>query len=177
MENFSWTLLRKFGKRLSNNMYTQTMQSYSILIEQDLKDKALKEGILRIVVGGVILSKDNSSLLLLKRHPSDFMPNIEELPSGAVHEGETLRDAVLREIHEETGLIASEVKLYLNSFDYSSRKGVATRQFNFLVTTKNWEPVTLSPNEHTNYSWRAFHQKAHLSEQMCEILDVLSHSL
>lgn len=103
----------------------------------------------RLVVGAVVAGA--GKVLLLLRSEDDFMPGIFELPSGKVEAGESLLEALAREVEEETGLAVTGVDAYLGAFDYTSGSGKATRQFNFAVTVAALAPVTLS--EHTDHLW------------------------
>ncbi len=150
------------------------MEAYSSKLEQQLRDLAREEGVQKLVVGGVVLSPDRSSILLLRRHPSDFMPLLIELPSGGVIEGETFVEALVRLVKEETGLIVDEIKLYLSTFDYTSQSKRRTRQFNFEVSTVAYRPIVLIPNEHVSYFWRPLRQTEHLTPQMQEIFEIYS---
>ncbi|MCD6178255.1 NUDIX hydrolase [bacterium] len=120
----------------------------------NIKNIKNNKGIKRIVVGAIVVSDRN--ILFLRRHPNDFMGGIYELPSGAVQEGEDLIDALKREIAEETGLQIKNILSFVNSFDYKSKKGIMTRQFNFLVTVENADEVRLNPKEHDDYIWISF---------------------
>jgi 8-oxo-dGTP diphosphatase len=138
-------------------------------LERELLERAAQDGVQKLAVGGAIVGEDGASILILTRHPSDFMPGLEELPSGGVQEKETLYEALAREIEEETGLELGKVEGYLNHFDYRSSKGRLARQFNFLVSPKEWKEVTLVPNEHSSFSWRSLSAPGNLSEQMLEV--------
>lgn len=120
------------------------MNTYSYLAEE-----ANNQGIYRFVVGAVVWSE--SAVLLLERPKSDFMGGIYELPSGKVEVGESLTDALYREVLEETGITIAEIKSYLGHFDYESKRGKKTRQFNFLVAGK--EPMEIVLQEHDTYAW------------------------
>lgn len=115
-----------------------------------LVDLAVKEGINRFVVGAII-GKDGK-VLLLKRKAGDFMGGIFEFPSGKVEENENLIEALKREINEETGLQTLNVKAIIDTFDYESKSGKKTRQFNFDVTV-NHDEIILSSKEHEVYTW------------------------
>jgi 8-oxo-dGTP diphosphatase len=106
-------------------------------------------GIDRLVVGAVIAGA--GKVLLLLRREDDFMPGIFELPSGKVETGESLLEALAREVAEETGLVVTGVDAYLGAFDYTSGSGKATRQFNFTLTVAALAPVVLS--EHADHIW------------------------
>ncbi len=110
---------------------------------------ALKEGISRFVVGAVVAHQGKA--LLLRRRQNDFLGGIYELPSGVVEEGETLGEALVREVEEETGLEPIPKGNYVGFFDYFSGSGRATRQFNFLVEVAAHTLVRLT--EHDTYVW------------------------
>ena len=116
---------------------------------ENLMREAQENGINRYVVGAVI--QRDSSVLLLERPKDDFMGGIYELPSGRVGDGESLDIALHREVEEETGLKIREIKTYLGHFDYESKSGEKTRQFNFAVTVG--EPLEIKLQEHDNYAW------------------------
>ena len=116
---------------------------------ENLVKEAKLNGINRYVVGAIILKNDK--VLLLERPKDDFMGGIYELPSGKVEDGESLNIALYREVEEETDLRIREIKKYLGHFDYESKSGKKTRQFNFAVTVE--EPVEVRLTEHEDYVW------------------------
>ncbi|SFD73073.1 NUDIX hydrolase [Streptomyces aidingensis] len=107
------------------------------------------DGIAKTVVGAVITREDDR-VLLLHRPAEDYPGGLWELPSGGAEPGESLIDALRREVEEETGLRVSTVTDYLGHFDYLSRSGKKTRQFNFAVTVTGPE-VKLT--EHDAHEW------------------------
>lgn len=119
------------------------------MTHEHLLSDAKKEGISRLVVGGVV--SDGMKILLLRRKQDDFMGGILEIPSGKVEEGETLSSALTREVKEETGLDISSIGRYLGHFDYLSKSGRKTRQFNFMVEVKR--PFNVVLTEHDEYKW------------------------
>ena len=121
------------------------MTFYDLLIE-----KGKKEGIEKNVVGALILNSQNE-ILILTRKTNDFMGGIDELPSGNMEKDETIYEALVREIKEETNLDLKKVISYINSFDYVSSSGKKARQFNFLVTVKSEDHIKLT--EHDHYQW------------------------
>ena len=116
---------------------------------ENLMKETQEAGINRYVVGAVIAR--NSTVLLLERPKDDFIGGIYELPSGRVEEGESLDIALHREVEEETSLKIRKIIRYLGHFDYKSKSGKKTRQFNFAVTVG--EPLEIKLQEHKNYAW------------------------
>lgn len=116
-----------------------------------LTTDADRDGIQKIVVGAVVHS--GGRVLILRRSADDFMPGIEELPSGGVEPGEDLFAALQRELAEEigwTGRVTVDGGFVVH-FDYVSGSGRRTRQFTFGLPYDG-HPVTLS-GEHTAFRW------------------------
>jgi 8-oxo-dGTP diphosphatase len=123
-------------------------------------------GIDRLVVGAVVAG--SGKVLLLLRSEDDFMPGIFELPSGKVETGESLLEALAREVVEETGLAVTGVDAYLGAFDYTSGSGKSTRQFNFAVTVASPGPVVLS--EHADHIWAPVVEGIPVSADVARVL-------
>lgn len=121
------------------------MKFYDLLLE-----KGKEEGIIKNVVGGIVLNSNNE-ILIMTRKTDDFMGGIDELPSGNMDSGETIYEALVREVKEETNLDIENVNSYVNSFDYISGSGKKARQYNFVVTVKSTDNVKLT--EHDSYKW------------------------
>ncbi len=142
---------------------------------KDLIVLAKKEGIERFVVGGVIIK--HRKVLILQRSKNDFMGGVYEIPSGKIEQGETIEDALKREIKEETGLDISKILYYISSFDYISGSGKKTRQFNFWVETEN-SGVKLS-QEHTNFAFVGESElnSYNITEEVRKIIKIVLHSM
>lgn len=95
--------------------------------------------------------RDGNTALLLERNPQDYLGGLFELPGGVVEPGETLAQALCREVAEETGLTLNGIDRYLGCFDYRSQSGRLTRQFNFQATAPETPAVILS--EHASFAW------------------------
>lgn len=114
-----------------------------------LKRRAAADGITKHVVGAVITDTAHR-VLLLHRTADDYLGGLWELPSGGVDDGETLTEALHREVEEETGLTVSAIGSYLGHFDYLSKSGKKTRQFNFSATATG---ETIKLTEHDAHLW------------------------
>lgn len=117
--------------------------------EQVFREQAERDGITHISTG-VAVVKDNK-ILLARRAQHDFLGGQYELPGGGVDPGETITDAAIREVAEETGLTVTRVIGTFDGFDYTTDKKPRVRQINFLVEADG--TVTLDPNEHDEYAW------------------------
>lgn len=118
-------------------------------IIEELVAKASEDKVQKLSVGAAMFYE--GKILILKRCSDDFMPNIYELPGGGLEAGETLLDAVKREITEETNCSIDTIVRYIGHIDFLSSKGLLTRRFNFLVTLKL--PFSISLSEHADYCW------------------------
>lgn len=91
--------------------------------------------------------------LILQRCPEKHQGGKWGLPAGGVEQGETEKEAVIREVREETGFSIPLEKLeFLKEIlvDYSGR------MIDFFVYRVNLESkfeVLLEPQEHQAYAW------------------------
>ena len=116
-----------------------------------------KDSVTRITVGAVLQRQltAETEILILRRVATDEYGGIEELPSGEVESGETLGEAIAREVFEETGVIVKEIGAFLFDFIYLSHRGV-TAQLNFLVDTSANPLVRVDRREHDSFRWLSF---------------------
>ncbi|MFD7615580.1 NUDIX domain-containing protein [Streptomyces sp. NPDC059802] len=114
----------------------------------ELEDQAYRDGIHDLVAGGLILHDDR--LLVVRRNPDDYLGGTWETPAGRLERGESIIDALPREIHEETGLTVT-IGRYAGHYDYTNARGRRSRQFVFVCTPDKPDPVTLS--EHDRHQW------------------------
>src|SRR5712664_181974 len=68
---------------------------------------------------GAYISDGSGHVLLLRRAPGEILKGFFDLPSGRVERGETIQQALSREVAEETGLQVKVVNSYVNCFDYT----------------------------------------------------------
>ncbi|MET8779486.1 NUDIX domain-containing protein [Nocardia sp. NPDC004654] len=137
----------------------------TVLLE-NLSLDAQRDGVQQLVVGAVV--HYDGKVLLLQRPADDFMGGLWELPSGKVDPGETIDQALIREVKEETGLDITGIRGYLGEFDYQSGSGKKSRQFNFAVDVADPEPIQLT--EHDAYTWITEGEDPPVSEAVKEVL-------
>ncbi|MDE1824904.1 MAG: NUDIX domain-containing protein [Candidatus Micrarchaeota archaeon] len=124
------------------------MESESSVDYDTLLKKAAEDGILVVCVSGVI--SEGEKILLVRRLPNDTFGGLYEIPGGKIEKGEGVREALVREIKEETGLRVIKISRYLGSFDYKGMSRKPVRQLNFAVVTEKGEIVL---SEHDDYVW------------------------
>ena len=90
---------------------------------------------------------ENNGKILLSR---DVGKNGWKVAGGCLEKDESLYNAALREVKEETGLEIISIDKYVGHFDYQSASGLLTRQLNFLVSTAPSE-IKINPLEHSRY--------------------------
>lgn len=94
-----------------------------------------------ISAGGIV--NFNNTILLLRKFNGDWV-----LPKGKVEQGETLRQAALREVFEETG-VRAEIRTYLGKIEYTFKntwdadKSVRKTVHWFLMASKDMSCVPL----------------------------------
>ncbi|MGW6309099.1 NUDIX hydrolase [Streptomyces niveus] len=134
----------------------------------DLINAADADNITKHVVGAVIPNAEGK-VLLLHRTADDYLGGLWELPSGGVDAGETLTEALSREVAEETGLKVTVIGTYLGHFDYLSKSGKKTRQFNFTATTTH-DSDTITLTEHDAHLWADRTAQARVSSAVRSVL-------
>ena len=95
-------------------------------------------------------------LLVQRASNEEVYPNQWEFPGGHAEFGtdQTILEAVVREVREETGLQVESIRKEFMGFEYETSKG-RSKQLNFVVTVR-WEPgleIMLNPEEHQAFRW------------------------
>ncbi|PKS13335.1 hypothetical protein jhhlp_000106 [Lomentospora prolificans] len=114
-----------------------------------------------LAVGAHVYDADNR-LLLVQRAAHDSMPNRWEAPGGAADATDsTLFEATARELWEETGLVARDLKRIIPEAEGRAPGSVFTNRtgrkilcrFSFEVEVQSCEGVRIDPEEHQDYLW------------------------
>jgi 8-oxo-dGTP diphosphatase len=104
------------------------------------------------VAGHALIERESKYLVIHRSRLSSYMPLKWDIPGGIVKSGETLEEAIYREVSEETGL---SIQVGRVIYVYSNRDQLPVRQtFQavYLCKYKSGE-VHLNLSEHDMYQW------------------------
>ena len=109
----------------------------------------------RIVVTGILKDKD-LFLVVRRSKEDDLYPGCWEFPGGHIEFGETISDALKRELKEEIGFSDFDNPIITNYTDevkVKSGKTIHNIELDFIIeANKENINITLS-KEHTEYAW------------------------
>lgn len=123
-----------------------------------------------IAAHALILNENNKVLTLRRSEVNDYKPLYWDIPGGTVDVGETVENALEREIKEETSLIIKPIKpiyVYSNLDQVPKRQ---TAQIIYLCKYISGE-VVLNPEEHDEFKWVDYNElKNHKNISFLEAL-------
>lgn len=122
----------------------------------------------KLVIGVAVFTQSDTHsgtrLLIIRRAANeDYYPNCFEMPSGKVDDGETISQALKRELVEETGLTLIRVMAQLPEITYTTEKTVVNEgkevhivktacQLNFAIEASS-DQIRLNEVEHSEWKW------------------------
>lgn len=125
-----------------------------------------------LVVAGLLVRRDQV-LLCHRSSERAWFPDVWDLPGGHVENGETLTGALVRELHEELGIVIVEpaefdaVRVVISEFDLSV----------WVIDQWAGQPGNAAPREHDEVSWFSLGQVSSLQLADASYLDLLTNAL
>jgi len=84
------------------------------------------------IVAGIIFNQDKSQVFIAKRPDDKHKGGFWEFPGGKVEQGETIEQAMVRELEEEVGITTTEQQHFEHlEFDYPDK----SLKFDFITVT------------------------------------------
>lgn len=100
--------------------------------------------------------------LLLQRQPNKPHGGKWGLPAGKVDQGENLREAVCREVFEETGIKANHSEVTYLGVLWVRHDGNEFEYHSFVVKMEADPEIKLSTSEHQNHRWVSLSECVHM---------------
>jgi 8-oxo-dGTP pyrophosphatase MutT (NUDIX family) len=125
-----------------------------------------------LVVAGLLVRRDRV-LLCHRTSERVWFPDVWDVPGGHVENGETRTGALVRELHEELGIVIVEPA-------ESDAVRVVTGEFDLSVwVIGQWagRPGNAAPREHDDVSWFSLDQVSSLPLADASYLDLLTNAL
>ena len=127
------------------------------------RSETLSEGEYHLIAFTLIFDRENNLLLTLRAPDKLHYPNLWGNTGGAVQAGETTRDAIVREVFEETGIEAAPEDFLLLDTDFRSSRHSMTDVF--LLVTDRPAAIRLQKGETVDAVWVTVEQ----AEKMMEL--------
>ncbi|MGW6422460.1 NUDIX hydrolase [Nocardia sp. NPDC055053] len=133
---------------------------------EDLSRRAESDGTAPRV--GAIIDR-GGQVLLLARHDTGPIKATLKLPGTTVMPRESLSDAVVRGVYEETGLVVTGIRHHVGDFDYLSPDARPVRRLHFAVDVAATDPIRLTV--HARYVWAPIDGELPVTSSIRRILD------
>ncbi len=108
-----------------------------------------------VAAHALIINEDNKVLVLKRSSLNDYMPHKWDIPGGTVEVGETVEEALVRELKEETNI---KIHPLYPIYAYSNLSQLPKRQTVQIVYKCEYinSAITLNPREHEEYKWVSY---------------------
>ena len=105
-----------------------------------------------VAAHALVKNGDGKVLVLKRAECNDYMPLTWDIPGGTVEFGETVEEALVRELKEETGIDITPLQPI---YAYTNLSQLPARQTIQLVYLCDYHggDVHLNPEEHEDYAW------------------------
>jgi len=124
------------------------------------------------VLVGLVITNDSDFLLTQRSFKSSFLPGNWGVPAGNIEPGESVEDAIYREMSEETGLTGSIVQILGTSTFLGAKDDVFLHniQINYLVRADNRNVVLDLSSEAFRWVSQSKYHETMLDHMNTEVL-------
>jgi 8-oxo-dGTP pyrophosphatase MutT (NUDIX family) len=134
------------------------------MLPEALSEESRHPGI-QYVVGAVIIDELGRAYLQQRSGHAHNFPGCWDIVGGHVEDGETLYQALVREIQEETGWQLSRIWRVASSFDWYGTDGIARREIDVVATASgDLANPRLERDKVTRSTWADKHELRTLAE-------------
>jgi 8-oxo-dGTP pyrophosphatase MutT (NUDIX family) len=127
-----------------------TLVPFNVQVKDYLSSHPSKH---RIVAAALVFSPSNPShVLIVQRSATDYVPNLWEIPGGSCDHDESILAGAVRELWEESGLVATKVLRQVGESYEWLEEGTVWCKFSFEVEVEGME-VILDEEEHQAFFW------------------------
>lgn len=111
-------------------------------------------------VAGALVVRDDGRIFFQRRSAArKLFPNTWDIVGGHVEPGETVTEALAREVLEETGWRLAAILGVVGEAEYVGDDGVARHETDFLVRVEgDLDRPALEEDKHTEFRWLGPHE-------------------
>jgi 8-oxo-dGTP diphosphatase len=108
---------------------------------------------IKLIVHGIVRNDQEKILILRRSKENDVLPLKWDIPGGKVEDGESLTDALNREIREESGVEINASNVFYLTENVESSTNKHFIKLVFIVSADKNDEIKLNPEEHDEYKW------------------------
>ncbi|MGR6322725.1 NUDIX domain-containing protein [Micromonospora soli] len=115
---------------------------------------------------GALIVDDDGRIFIQRRSPDrTLFPNCWDIVGGHLEPGESVEEALRREVVEETGWTVSQLLGQVGEYSYTGDDGLVRVENDFLVRVDgDLSRPRLEEGKHTEFRWLAEHEVSLLDE-------------
>lgn len=106
-----------------------------------------------LVIATSVIRNARGQVLLVQRSKKSSYPGFWQLVEGKLEKGESLKEAIKREVNEETSTEVSQLDMYSVFYNEIEAKGLKYLCFRIVFNTVISSNKIKTSNEHISFGW------------------------